>query len=330
MFASSKCVRGIIAVLATGLGAGIVARAEEQKPAAPTKSVVYTTTQAVPDGKELFQREWIPNDPRSHGGDGLGPVFNDSSCVACHNLGGPGGGGAASKNVDIITAFSNQAAPQPQDVLEPIVGTLPSAIASIVGAVTSTQPKPAAKKTDDKVDAAQQKKDFAARQKKELTAIHPGFATARSVVLHHFSTNEKYDAWRAQILGVGNFFEGNFNLTVNGDVQPADVTTAIPVADVAVQPAAVPQPAPALEVPADAAVAESSPAAAARIRPALRQFLFKSSATSKWLAIPSPTRRCSNSKRRLGWLKPRVCKVIPAISRLCIPAATPQHCSAPV
>ena len=263
MFASSKCVRGIIAVLATGLGAGIVARAEEQKPAAPTKSVVYTTTQAVPDGKELFQREWIPNDPRSHGGDGLGPVFNDSSCVACHNLGGPGGGGAASKNVDIITAFSNQAAPQPQDVLEPIVGTLPSAIASIVGAVTSTQPKPAAKKTDDKVDAAQQKKDFAARQKKELTAIHPGFATARSVVLHHFSTNEKYDAWRAQILGVGNFFEGNFNLTVNGDVQPADVTTAIPVADVAVQPAAVPQPAPALEVPADAAVAESSPAAAA-------------------------------------------------------------------
>ncbi len=83
------------------------------------------------------------------------------------------------------------------------------------------------------------------------------------MVLHHFSTNEKYDAWRAQILGVGNFFEGNFNLTVNGDVQPADVTTAIPVADVAVQPAAVPQPAPALEVPADAAVAESSPAAAA-------------------------------------------------------------------
>ena len=58
----------------------------------------------------------------------------------------------------------------------------------------------------NKVDAAQQKKDFAARQKKELTAIHPGFATARSVVLHHFSTNEKYDAWRNQMLGIGNFF----------------------------------------------------------------------------------------------------------------------------
>ncbi len=46
-------------------------------------------------------------DSRSHGGDGLGPVYNDSSCVACHNLGGSGGGGAASKNVDIITASPN-------------------------------------------------------------------------------------------------------------------------------------------------------------------------------------------------------------------------------
>ena len=57
------------------------------------------------DGRELFVREWLPNDSRAHGGDGLGPVFNDSSCVACHNQGGIGGGGAASKNVDIITAF---------------------------------------------------------------------------------------------------------------------------------------------------------------------------------------------------------------------------------
>ena len=44
-------------------------------------------------GRELFLREWIPRDPRCHGGDGLGPVFNDSSCVACHNQGGTGGGG---------------------------------------------------------------------------------------------------------------------------------------------------------------------------------------------------------------------------------------------
>jgi hypothetical protein len=58
---------------------------------------------AKPDGKELFAREWIPGDPRSHRGDGLGPVFNDTSCIACHNQGGAGGGGPASKNVHIVS-----------------------------------------------------------------------------------------------------------------------------------------------------------------------------------------------------------------------------------
>ena len=56
-------------------------------------------------GRELFLREWIANDPRSHGGDGLGPVFNDTSCVSCHNQGGVGGGGAEAKNVMVVTAF---------------------------------------------------------------------------------------------------------------------------------------------------------------------------------------------------------------------------------
>src|SRR4051794_33327804 len=50
-------------------------------------------------GREIFGREWLPGDSRSHGGDGLGPVFNDSSCVACHNQGGTGGGGPSGKNV---------------------------------------------------------------------------------------------------------------------------------------------------------------------------------------------------------------------------------------
>ena len=39
-------------------------------------------------------RSWAPKDPRSHGGDGLGPVFNAQSCLDCHDQGGPGGGGA--------------------------------------------------------------------------------------------------------------------------------------------------------------------------------------------------------------------------------------------
>jgi CxxC motif-containing protein (DUF1111 family) len=57
-------------------------------------------------GRELFVREWVPDDPRSHRGDGLGPVYNETSCAACHNLGGVGGGGSNSKNVDIITRIS--------------------------------------------------------------------------------------------------------------------------------------------------------------------------------------------------------------------------------
>jgi CxxC motif-containing protein (DUF1111 family) len=34
-------------------------------------------------GKELFTREWLPNDKRSFAGDGLGPVFNERSCAKC-------------------------------------------------------------------------------------------------------------------------------------------------------------------------------------------------------------------------------------------------------
>src|SRR5688572_3590313 len=60
------------------------------------------------DGRELFLREWIPGDPRSVAGDGLGPLFNDTSCVACHNQGGLGGAGPAAKNIQILTLFKNR------------------------------------------------------------------------------------------------------------------------------------------------------------------------------------------------------------------------------
>jgi CxxC motif-containing protein (DUF1111 family) len=57
----------------------------------------------IAQGQELFLSQWVPGDSRSHGGDGLGPLYNESSCVACHNLGGPGGAGGTGKNVDIVT-----------------------------------------------------------------------------------------------------------------------------------------------------------------------------------------------------------------------------------
>src|SRR5262245_11590931 len=50
------------------------------------------------EGRVLFAREWTVADPMAHG-DGLGPVFNDRSCVACHFQGGVGGGGDNDHNV---------------------------------------------------------------------------------------------------------------------------------------------------------------------------------------------------------------------------------------
>jgi CxxC motif-containing protein (DUF1111 family) len=55
-------------------------------------------------GAELFATEWLPADPKAAGGDGLGPVYNESSCIACHHQGGPGGAGPTSTNVEILSA----------------------------------------------------------------------------------------------------------------------------------------------------------------------------------------------------------------------------------
>lgn len=55
---------------------------------------------AVAVGRELFNHAWTPRDPLSSG-DGLGPVFNANSCVACHFQGGAGGGGPVANNVTV-------------------------------------------------------------------------------------------------------------------------------------------------------------------------------------------------------------------------------------
>jgi Di-haem oxidoreductase, putative peroxidase len=59
-------------------------------------------------GLDLFTREWRPNDPRCHGGDGLGPVYNETSCVACHGQGGVGGSGPAAMNVEVLGAIGTE------------------------------------------------------------------------------------------------------------------------------------------------------------------------------------------------------------------------------
>jgi CxxC motif-containing protein (DUF1111 family) len=129
-------------------------------------------------GYEIFNREWLPADSRSHGGDGLGPVFNDTSCVACHNAGGGGGGGPLSKNIDILAASRNRnggmlpnAPPQTLNLPEP---TIPP-----TGAACPPGPPPVPD---------------------ELVAVHAGFKKSRIVVLHKFGTDPNYDDWRTRVL----------------------------------------------------------------------------------------------------------------------------------
>jgi hypothetical protein len=54
------------------------------------------------NGRVLFERVW-KSSTTLQGGDGLGPMFNERSCVACHYLGGIGGAGPNQNNVDILS-----------------------------------------------------------------------------------------------------------------------------------------------------------------------------------------------------------------------------------
>ena len=57
--------------------------------------------ETIQQGRQLFERNWPSRDP-SFGSDGLGPLFNARSCVACHHQGGVGGGGDSRFNAQSI------------------------------------------------------------------------------------------------------------------------------------------------------------------------------------------------------------------------------------
>jgi RNA polymerase sigma factor (sigma-70 family) len=134
-------------------------------------------------GRELFERVWVKDDPRSHGGDGLGPVFNGTSCVACHHLGGPGGAGGVDRNIEIATATGH---------LTEGTGFF-YAFSMDFGAGRfdhriGNPPGPSSRSVD-RLDP------------RALATIHPGFLEARSVVLHSFGTDPAYNAWRESVPG---------------------------------------------------------------------------------------------------------------------------------
>lgn len=63
--------------------------------------------ETITAGRTLFEHKWEPNDPLAGGGDGLGPVFNATSCVACHFQGGIGGAGPNRNNVLAFNVVPN-------------------------------------------------------------------------------------------------------------------------------------------------------------------------------------------------------------------------------
>ena len=67
-------------------------------PGLPVLWAPRASAAAKAEGLALFEHEWEPDDALA-GGDGLGPVFNGRSCVACHFQGGVGGGGNSQHNV---------------------------------------------------------------------------------------------------------------------------------------------------------------------------------------------------------------------------------------
>ena len=147
---------------------------------------------AVSRGRELFLREWIANDPRSHGGDGLGPVFNDSSCIACHNQGGEGGGGAEAKNVHVISAVRNLTPEEQKRLMETRQHRLQVPRGQLAAEREAAR---LAKKNAGRTPDPEREALLA-----ELKELHPALAKTRSVVLHRSGTDGEYPAWKQKLL----------------------------------------------------------------------------------------------------------------------------------
>ena len=150
-------------------------------------------------------------------------MFNDTSCVSCHNQGGIGDGGAEAKNVFVITAVRTnfnppRFNPSPNQFDAPARPTPTASVQSIrtVPQVAAPQAAPPFAPKSDLTPEEQERKQLL----DELRALHPGLVTARSVVLHRSGTDPKYAAWRDQALGLNAVgFMNNF-------VPPASVSAS--------------------------------------------------------------------------------------------------------
>jgi CxxC motif-containing protein (DUF1111 family) len=104
---ATTCLRITLAVVFTWTAAPL-AKAELPPSLAP-----------LARGRDLFLHKWTAYDPLSPEGDGLGPVHNAESCVACHRLGGIGGAGPNENNVDLLTVADSKRQRRRADSLPP-------------------------------------------------------------------------------------------------------------------------------------------------------------------------------------------------------------------
>lgn len=144
---------------------------------------------AVARGRELFARQWVRDDPRSQSGDGLGPVYNERSCLNCYDQGGAGGAGTADKNIELITPGTTTA-----DGGQGNPGFFYSFSFNYGG--NGFEYQFGGPGVEPRRDARASPLMLA-----RLVQIHPGFRAAPSVVLHRYGNDRDYRAWREWVLG---------------------------------------------------------------------------------------------------------------------------------
>lgn len=159
-------------------------------PPAATRAVADGPAPAPPPevleaGRELFTRSWMPGDPRSRAGDGLGPVFNAQSCVDCHDRGGVGGAGLSARNIEIASASGGASGGTSGFFYAMNMNFAAGRFEYRFGA----PPPGGADRAPGPADRAR------------LEAIHPGFRESSSVVLHRFGVDPEYARWRAGVPG---------------------------------------------------------------------------------------------------------------------------------
>ena len=190
----------IAAVLGAGPVEGWGAEPGSGKKAEPGKAAL---------GRELFLRKWVAKDPRSHGGDGLGPMYNETSCVACHSLGGPGGAGPVDKDVMLVLATS-----------DPTVRAQTQA----KGDLRHRRTTPGAAKSAGALRAS------SVGEESPLIQYHAGFRNGSTVVLHRYGTPDGYAERRAAIVrdlspleGLKNVWEDANLLSRNAAVRNVEI-----------------------------------------------------------------------------------------------------------